>query len=192
MTNYDRVISNSLEDVAKTLKRMANILETLNTNLVLIGRDLAPVREFGYGDFVKVVDPDSIAKDEVGRVVRNAQTIEVKFASRSGGEFLRASLAPATPEEYQASQEHWQKVWTENALKPAQDSAPEGENLKKTFEIDQYVRVSEPRHLFYQHEGKIVTVLPDVVRVMFPGIEGYSVFTREEIEHVDRPTETPE
>lgn len=52
---------------------------------------------------------------------------------------------------------------------------------KRKFKVDDQVGVSEPLSAWYGHEGKVVTVMPDHYRVMFLGIEGYSIFTDDEL-----------
>jgi len=51
-------------------------------------------------------------------------------------------------------------------------------------EVDDMVEISEPKSAFHGKVGTIVTVLASTVRVMFPHIEGYSIFTFGEIKKI--------
>lgn len=53
------------------------------------------------------------------------------------------------------------------------------------FEVDDIVRVSEENHAWFGREGTVIGVRKTgSIRVMFEGVEGYSIFTAEELEKV--------
>lgn len=106
------------------------------------------------GASVKIVDENSIAFGEVGKVVKIELDgdYEVKFSSGSGGAFSRSAL--------------------ELCL------------IIHRYEVDDIVKVTELQSAFHDKEGTVVGCFPDHVRVMFPGIEGYSTFTPNEVEKI--------
>lgn len=105
-----RKLADAVVDMTKILKAMNQNILGLANNMTSALELLARKQVFELGDFVKVVDPDSIATGEVGRVVKvNIDSIEVKFAGGSGGEFLRSSLDFASIEEYEACGKYWEE-----------------------------------------------------------------------------------
>lgn len=107
--------SRDLKKLADAVVDMSKILKAMNENLLGLANNMTAALEilarrqvFELGDFVKVVDPDSMVTGEVGRVAKiNIGSIEVKFASGSGGNFLRSSLDFASTEEYEACGKYW-------------------------------------------------------------------------------------
>lgn len=116
--------------------------------------EVLPQPKLALGDTVKVIDPSSIVYGDTGTVAGNELprgVIEVKFRGNSAGQFERRNLE----------------------LVEARESP--------RLMVDMIVSISAEQNAFYGKTGTIVTVLKDAVRVMFLGIEGYSIFTPDEI-----------
>lgn len=116
--------------------------------------EVLPQPKLALGDTVKVIDPSSIVYGDTGTVAGNELprgVIEVKFRGNSAGQFERRNLE----------------------LVEARESP--------RLMVDMIVSISAEQNAFYGKTGTIVTVLKDTVRVMFLGIEGYSIFTPDEI-----------
>lgn len=119
----------ALQDIAHTLKQFLRVAESVNTNLVDLGK---MVKDHLESD----VDLDELLENVT-------KLKEIQAADRETTEMI------------------------------------------VPFEVDDIVRVTEKNHAWFGREGTVIGIRKTgSIRVMFDGVEGYSIFIAEEIEKI--------
>lgn len=160
---HDNVAKNMVNE----LVRINQTLKAMNTNHVDIGRLFKTWLETTPVEMEELELPDR-PMFEIDMPVRCIDFKHV-FYKRTG--VIKTFNSTAVAVEFAGVYERL--VY----LNPNQVEIVDGPRLL----VDMIVEITKPQSAFHGKRGTIVTVLKDVVRVMFKGIEGYSIFTPDEV-----------